>query len=336
LGAAAGSTQVSLSWTASSGAASYNVYRGTSAGGESTTPVATGITGTTYTNTGLTNGTAYYYKVAAVNSSGTSGYSNEASATPSAGGSAPAAPTGLGATAGNTQVSLSWTASSGAASYNVYRGTSAGGESTTPVVTGITGTTYTNTGLTNGTAYYYKVAAVNSAGTSGYSNEASATPSAGGGGSATFANASFETPSVGGYSYNPSGSSWTFTNNAGIQHNGSAYSGTAAVAPDGVQTAFVQGFGTLGTMSQSVNFPAGTYTISFQAARRYSTIQPVLVSVNGTAVGTYTPSSNSFAPITTAAFTISTAGSYTITFAATDSSADKSSFIDLVGISTSP
>jgi len=95
---------------------------------------------------------------------------------------APAAPAGLTATAGNSQVGLSWTASSGATSYNVYRGTSAGGESATAIATGLTGTTYTNTGLTNGTAYYYKVAAVNSVGTSAMSNEAHATPAAGGSG----------------------------------------------------------------------------------------------------------------------------------------------------------
>jgi len=71
-----------LSWTGSTGAASYNVYRGTTAGGESTAPIATGVTTTTYANTGLTNGTTYYYKVAAVNSGGTSGQSNEASAIP--------------------------------------------------------------------------------------------------------------------------------------------------------------------------------------------------------------------------------------------------------------
>jgi len=174
LAATAGNTQVALSWTASSGATSYNVYRGTTAGGESATAVATGVTGTTYTNTGLINGTAYYYKVKAVNSAGTSGYSNEASATPVL--AVPSAPTGLTATAGNTQVALSWTASSGAASYNVYRGTTAGGESTTAIATGITTTSYTNTGLTNGSTYYYKVKAVNASGTSGYSNEASATP----------------------------------------------------------------------------------------------------------------------------------------------------------------
>jgi len=89
---------------------------------------------------------------------------------------APAAPTGLAASAGNAQISLSWTASAGATSYNVYRGTTAGGESATPIYTGITGTTKVDTGLTNGTAYYYKVKAVNASGASAYSNEASATP----------------------------------------------------------------------------------------------------------------------------------------------------------------
>ena len=90
----------------------------------------------------------------------------------------PAAPTSLTATSRNAQISLSWTASTGAASYSVYRGTTAGGESTTAIATGIATTTYTNTGLTNGTAYFYKVKATNTAGTSGYSNEASATPAA--------------------------------------------------------------------------------------------------------------------------------------------------------------
>jgi len=91
-------------------------------------------------------------------------------------GTVPSAPTGLSATAGNAQATLSWSAASGATSYNVYRGTTAGGESTTAIATGITTTSYTNTGLTNGTTYYYKVAAVNSSGTSSLSNEASATP----------------------------------------------------------------------------------------------------------------------------------------------------------------
>jgi fibronectin type 3 domain-containing protein len=92
--------------------------------------------------------------------------------------SAPAAPTQLAATAGNAQVALSWTASSGAATYNVYRGTAAGAEGTTAVATGITTVTHTDTGLTNGTTYFYKVAAVNTGGASTLSNEASAKPAA--------------------------------------------------------------------------------------------------------------------------------------------------------------
>jgi fibronectin type 3 domain-containing protein len=102
--------------------------------------------------------------------------SNGATITVTAAQSAPAAPTQLTATAGNTQVALSWTASSGAASYNVYRGAAAGGEGTTAVATGITTVTHTDTGLANGTIYFYKVAAVNPGGTSPLSNEASAKP----------------------------------------------------------------------------------------------------------------------------------------------------------------
>ncbi|EFM08879.1 glycoside hydrolase family 5 [Paenibacillus curdlanolyticus YK9] len=90
----------------------------------------------------------------------------------------PAAPATLAATAGNAQVVLNWTASTSAASYNVKRATSSGGPYTT-VATGVTGTTYTNTGLTNGTAYYYVVSAVNSAGESANSAQASATPTSG-------------------------------------------------------------------------------------------------------------------------------------------------------------
>jgi fibronectin type 3 domain-containing protein len=174
LAATAGNAQVTLSWTASSGATSYNVKRATTSGGPYTT-VASGVTGTTYTNTGLTNGTTYYYVISAVNSAGESTNSTQASATPAAAVTAPAAPTGLVATAGNAQAVLTWTASSGATSYNVKRATISGGPYTT-IATGIAGTTYTNTGLTNGTTYYYVVSAVNSAGESSNSAQASVTP----------------------------------------------------------------------------------------------------------------------------------------------------------------
>ena len=133
------------------------------------------MTSTSFTNTGLTNGTTYFFVVSAVNSAGESGNSNQASATPQP--SPPPAPTGLTATPGNAQVSLSWNASTGASSYNVKRSTTSGGPYTT-IATGVTSTSFTNTGLTNGTTYFFVVSAVNSAGESGNSNQASATPTA--------------------------------------------------------------------------------------------------------------------------------------------------------------
>jgi fibronectin type 3 domain-containing protein len=170
----AGNTSVALTWTAPGGATSYNVYRGTTAGGESTTPIATGVTNASYADSGLTNGTTYYYRVAAINGGGASALSGEASATPEP--SAPGAPTGLTLTAGNASVALTWTAPGGATSYNVYRGTTAGGENATPIATGVTNASYADSGLTNGTTYYYRVAAINGGGASALSGEASATP----------------------------------------------------------------------------------------------------------------------------------------------------------------
>ncbi len=171
--AAGGTAQATLTWPAVTGATSYNVYRGTTAGGEAATPLATGVTSTSFTNTGLAAGTTYYYKVSAVNAGGEGLKSSEVSATTQA---VPMAPTSPAIVVGNSQLVVSWTASSAATSYNVYRGTTAGGEATTPLATGITGTSFTDTGLANGTTYYYKVTAVNAAGESAKSAEVSATP----------------------------------------------------------------------------------------------------------------------------------------------------------------
>jgi len=81
----AGTHDVILSWTASvaSGVAGYYVYRGTAAGGESSTPLnSTPSTGTTYVDANVTPGTTYYYVVTAVGSDGVqSAASNETEAT---------------------------------------------------------------------------------------------------------------------------------------------------------------------------------------------------------------------------------------------------------------
>jgi fibronectin type 3 domain-containing protein len=164
-----GNQQVSLAWNASSGATSYNVKRGTASGG----PYAqvANPSAASDKDTGLTNGTIYYYVVSAVNSAGESANSGEVSATPQA---VPAAPIGLAATPGNQQVSLAWTASSGATSYNVKRGTASGGPYTQ--VANPSAASYKDTALTNGTTYYYVVSAVNSAGESANSIQVSAIP----------------------------------------------------------------------------------------------------------------------------------------------------------------
>ncbi len=90
---------------------------------------------------------------------------------------APHAASGLTATvSNNTDVSLTWTAGSGAASYSLYRAAeSGGGSSIAPFVTGVTGTNYTDTNLNSGTTYYYQVVAVNGSGPAGLSPEAHAT-----------------------------------------------------------------------------------------------------------------------------------------------------------------
>jgi hypothetical protein len=320
--------QVGLSWTAVVGASSYNVYRGTSPGGEGATPLATGVTTPSFTDFNATPGNTYYYQVSAVNLGGegargserssptqyttvlaidagggavgsfvadtgfvgntltyattspidTSGvfqappqsvyqtmrYSNPpgfgynlvgltpgatytvrldfveptlfgvgrrvfnvtlngaafltnfdiyaaagfvgnkavartGTATADANGQIsigfssvvqdplvcaievfsttpvqpPPAPANLAATVNVGQVGLSWTAVAGATSYNVYRGTSPGGEGATPVATGVTAPSFTDNHATGGTTYYYQVSAVNLGGEGARSSEQS-------------------------------------------------------------------------------------------------------------------------------------------------------------------
>ena len=84
LSATPGDSQVDLSWAAASGATGYRVGRATTSGGPFS-DVATNVVGTSYSDTGLSNGTTYYYVVGGTNAEGEGGSSNEASATPGSG-----------------------------------------------------------------------------------------------------------------------------------------------------------------------------------------------------------------------------------------------------------
>jgi fibronectin type 3 domain-containing protein len=162
---------VTLQWAASSGATSYDVLRSETSGGGYAV-VASGVTATSYTDTSVYAASTFYYVVRAVNAAGArSGYSAQLSAK-----TIPSAPANLTATSGRAQVALAWSATTGATSYNVLRSTTNGSGYVT-IATGITGTSFTNTGLTNGVTYYYVIQAVDSSGPSADSNQASATPS---------------------------------------------------------------------------------------------------------------------------------------------------------------
>ena len=165
---AASASQINLSWTAlATPGVVYDVFRSTTSGftPSSANQIATAA-GTSYSDTGLAVNTTYYYVVEASNASGTSAPTSQVSATTIP---IPVAPSNLTATvATSSQINLSWTASATpGVTYTVLR-------NGTTVASGITATTYTDTGLTASTTYSYTVEAVNSAGTSPASNAATA------------------------------------------------------------------------------------------------------------------------------------------------------------------
>jgi transcriptional regulator CtsR len=180
--AAASSTQVNLSWTdTASNEDGFAIERSTS-GGAFAQIATVGANTTSYQNTGLTASTSYQYRVRAYNSGGNSAYSNTASVTtPAGGGTVPAAPSNLSASAASSsQINLAWTDNAGdETGFSIERSTGGGAYAQIATV-GANVTSYQNTGLTASTTYSYRVRASNAAGFSAYSNTSSATTSAGG------------------------------------------------------------------------------------------------------------------------------------------------------------
>ena len=205
-GSTAGDGQVEVTWTAPSDTGiingdgsegiitKYTVYWGDSTGftpSDDKKADVTDTTNTTYTITGLTNGTEVFFIVTATNAAGEGAASTEVSGTPVEANKPPGAPAISGSTAGDGQVEVTWTAPSDTGiingdgsegiitKYTVYWGDSTGftpSDDKKADVTDTTNTTYTITGLTNGTEVFFIVTATNATGEGAASTESSATP----------------------------------------------------------------------------------------------------------------------------------------------------------------
>jgi len=175
--ATAGSGRATVSWrapasTGGSAITNYTVQVSSNRGSTWTTFVRPASTATTADVTGLTNGTRYVFRVAAINSAGSSPFTSPSAAITPIG--TPSAPTAVLAHGTNGRATVSWTApaSSGGSAvirYVVQRSTDSGRTWVTATIPASPRTTTAVTGLTNGVGYVFRVAAVNAAGASSYS-----------------------------------------------------------------------------------------------------------------------------------------------------------------------
>ncbi len=141
----------------------YDIYRSTTPGGQIKRLNLVRSKTSAYTDTSVAGTRTYYYVVTAVDTNfNSSGDSIEVSATVPADSTAPAAPTGLSATGGDTIVSLNWSDNSeiDINGYNVFRSTTSGGPYTRINENLLTSSDYNDNSVTNGTLYYYVVTAV--------------------------------------------------------------------------------------------------------------------------------------------------------------------------------
>ncbi|MCY2954912.1 MAG: fibronectin type III domain-containing protein, partial [Planctomycetota bacterium] len=158
-----------MTWVDNSGNESgFEVQRKQGAGGQWQLIADLGSSATTYSNSGLLADTEYYYQVRSKNAAGASAYCSQASGRTGVALVAPAAPSGLAATAISfQQVNLSWTDNStNESGFRIERMQGAGGQWALVTVVGGNVTTYNDTGLWADTDYSYRVQAENAAGVS--------------------------------------------------------------------------------------------------------------------------------------------------------------------------
>lgn len=168
--AVSANSQVTVSWNSVNGAAGYNIWRSTVHLSQGTQLNSSAVTALSYTDTTAVNGTTYYYSVTSLSAGGESVPSAQAMALahiPAAG-----APTGVSASGGNGQITVSWNPVSGATSYNVYYQVTSG--VTIGSATKVAGATSpcTISGLADAMSYYVIVASANAGGETA-SNEVS-------------------------------------------------------------------------------------------------------------------------------------------------------------------
>ena len=377
--------RIDLSWGGGLSAASYNVKRSTKHGGPYTTIASLG--GTAYVDSGLTNGTTYYYVVSAVNTNGESANSAEVSALAQAVANFGFETPGIGANYQYNPVGAVWTFSGGSGNGAGILGNGSGfsnpssPEGTQAAFVQSYGTiSQTLSGFVPGTTYQIRYAAAqrpgnseswnvmidntviqsNSPGGSSYTMYTAAftasatahtltfvgTDLAGGDNTVfidnvqvsiatpTILNFSFETPSVGAYSYNPAGGSWAFSggspSGSGILANGSGFGNPGA--PLGTQAAFIQEYGTI---SQTLTgfTPGKTYTLSYSAAQRTANAggESWNVKIDSNVIQSNSPGSTGYTTYTISF--VATAATHTLTFAGTDlAGGDNTVFLDNVGI----
>jgi autotransporter-associated beta strand protein len=163
-------TRISVSWPAVTNASSYTVKRSLSSGGPFTA-IQTGIVGTSFIDVSPQPEVSNYYVVTALAGTLESGNSNVVSASVP-----PAVPSMPVVVNNSNSIGLSWNAASGAVTYKVKRGTVSGGPYT--LIATVSTTSYTDTGVTSGSPYYYVVSSMGNTLESANSAEAFGVPGA--------------------------------------------------------------------------------------------------------------------------------------------------------------